>query len=80
MSAQTFDVNIDVVGRRHRRTNARGKRPDRHARRVVHAVDLLDLETVHQAVLDHRFGARAALFGRLKDHHGIAAKFRVSAR
>ena len=40
----------------------------------MHAVDLLDAETVHQPVLDHRGGARAALFGRLEDHDRIAGE------
>ena len=40
----------------------------------MHAVDLLDLEAVHQPVLDHRLGAGAALFGGLEDHHRIAGE------
>ena len=40
----------------------------------MHAVDLLDAETVHQPVLDHRNRARAALFGRLEDHDRIACE------
>ena len=35
----------------------------------MHAVDFLDAETVHQAVLDHGLAAGAALLGRLEDHH-----------
>ena len=50
------------------------ERADRNARAVMHAVDLLDAETVHQAVLDHRSRARAALFGRLEDHDRIAGE------
>ncbi len=41
---------------------------------VMHAVDLLDAETVHQPVLDHRGGARATLFGRLEDHDSVAGE------
>ena len=41
---------------------------------VMHAVDLLDAETVHQPVLDHRGGTRAALFGRLEDHDRVAGE------
>ena len=40
----------------------------------MHAEDLFDLEAVHQAVLDHRCGARAALFGGLEDHHRVAGE------
>jgi len=35
----------------------------------VHAVDLLDLEAVHHAFLDHLATAATALLGRLEDHH-----------
>ena len=35
---------------------------------VVHAVDLLDAEALHQAVLHHGLAAGAALLGRLEDH------------
>ena len=35
---------------------------------IVHAVDFLDAEALHQAVLDHRAAAAAALLGRLEDH------------
>ncbi len=40
----------------------------------MHAVDLIDGEAVHQAVLDHRGGTGAALFRRLEDHHGVAGE------
>ena len=35
---------------------------------VVHAVDFLDAEALHQAVLHHGAAAGAALLGRLEDH------------
>ena len=35
---------------------------------IVHAVDLLDAETVHQAVLHHGPASAAALLRRLEDH------------
>ena len=43
--------------------------PGRHAGEIVHAVDLLDAEAVHQPVLDHGEAAGAALLRRLEDHH-----------
>ena len=46
-----------------------GEGADRQARHVVHAVDLLDAEAVHQAVVDHRLAAAAAFLGGLEDHH-----------
>src|SRR3954469_23160602 len=48
--------------------------PRRNARHVVHAVNLLDAEPVHQAFLDHLPAAAAALLGRLEDHHGRTGK------
>ncbi len=40
----------------------------------MHAVDLLDAEAVHQAVLDHGLAAGAAFLGRLEDHDGGAGE------
>ena len=61
-------------GRGHDRTRADGKGADRNPRAVMHAIDLLDAEPVHQPVLDHRGGARAALLGRLEDHDRVAGE------
>ena len=44
------------------------KLPDRQAGIIVHAVDFLDAEALHQAVLHHGLAAGAALLGRLEDH------------
>ncbi len=41
---------------------------ERQARHIVHAVDLLDAEAVHHAVLDHGEATRAAFLRRLEDH------------
>ena len=64
----------EAVGGRHHRAGADGEGADRDARHVVHAVDLLDAETVHHAVLDHLRAAAAALLGRLEDHDGRAVE------
>ena len=40
----------------------------------MHAVDLLDAEAVHQAVLDHGEAAGAALLRRLEDDHRRAGE------
>ena len=61
-------------GRGHDRTGADGKGADRNPRAIMHAVDLLDAEPVHQTVLDHGGGARTALLGRLKDHDRVAGE------
>ena len=74
MAAEPLDPDVDGIGRRHDRTGPDRERADRNARTIMHAVDLIDAETVHQPVLDHRGRARAALFGRLEDHDGIAGE------
>ena len=74
MAAEPFDPDVDRVGRGHDRTGTDGKGADRNARAVMHAVDLLDAEPVHQPVLDHGVGARPALLGRLEDHDGVAGE------
>ena len=78
--AAPLDLDDDGIASGHDRTGPQRERADRNARTVMHAVDLLDPETVHQPVLDHRNRARAALFGRLEDHDRSPAKLRVSAR
>ncbi len=72
--APPLDLDDDGIASGHDRTGPQRERADRNARAVMHAVDLLDAETVHQPVLDHRNRARAALFGRLEDHDRIACE------
>ncbi len=74
MAAEPLDPDIDRIRRRHDRTGPDRERADRNSRTVMHAIDLIDAETVHQPVLDHGGSAGAALFRRLKDHDGIAGK------
>ena len=69
VAAETFDVDVDAVGRRHHRAGPDREIADREAGIVVHPVHLLDPEAVHHAVVDHLAAAAAALFGRLEDHH-----------
>ena len=74
VAAEALDPDVDRVGRGHDRTRADGKGADRNPRAVMHAVDLLDAEPVHQPVLDHRRRARTALLGRLEDHDRVAGE------
>ena len=74
VAAEPFNPDVDRVGRGHDRTGTDGKGADRNARAVVHAVDLLDAEPVHQSVLDHGGGARTALLGRLEDYDRVAGE------
>ena len=74
VAADAFDPDREVLGRGHDGARPHRERTDRHARPIVHAIDLLDAEAVHQPVLDHRQSARAALFRRLEDHDRRAGK------
>ena len=74
VAAQPLDPDIDGVRRRHDRTGPDRERADRNSGAVVHAIDLVAGETVHQPVLDHRGGSRAALFRRLEDDDRIAGE------
>ena len=67
-------VDGETVAAAIMRAGADGELADRDARHVVHAVDLLDAEALHQAVLHHRVAAAAALLGRLEDHHRRAVE------
>ena len=69
VAADAFDVDGEMIGRRHQRPGAQAELAERHAGIIVHAVDLVDAEALHQAVLDHGLAAGAAFLGRLEDHH-----------
>ena len=69
MAAAPGDRDGELVGRGEHRAGIDAEGPDRHARHVVHAVDLLDVPAVHQPVLDHCLAAAAAFLGRLEDQH-----------
>ena len=74
MGALALDGDAEAIRRRHDRSRADGELADRQARHVVHAVDFLDAEALHQAVLHHGVGAAAAFFGGLEDHDGGAVE------
>src|SRR5262249_21690656 len=62
------------IGRRHHWPGPYAESAERHARIVVHSVDLADAEAIHQAAIDHFPAATAALFRRLDDHHCSTGK------
>ncbi len=80
VAARALERDVELVGRRHDAAGPRGEAADRQAGQIVQAVDLLDAETLHQAVFDHSPAAGAALLGRLEDQHRGAGEWRVSAR
>ncbi len=83
MAAVAGDLDLEAVGGRQERPLPDREHAERDSRHVVHAVDLLDLETVHDAVVHHLAPAAAALFGRLEDDNGVSgeiARLREIAR
>jgi hypothetical protein len=74
MAAAALDSDDELIGRRHDRARARAEGADRHARKIMHAVDLGNAETLHHAVFHHLVAAAAALFGRLEDDRDIAGE------
>jgi hypothetical protein len=75
---------IELVGRGHQRPRTQAETARRHAGPVVDAEDGVHRALFEQAVLDHAFGAAAALFGRLENQvHGaveIALARKVEGR
>ena len=69
VAAFAFELDRNVIGRRHDRTRANGEFADRQAWEIVHAINLVNGKTGDQAVLHHGLRAGAALLGRLEDHH-----------
>ncbi len=74
MAALADDADVELVRRGHDRAGADGEMADGNAGHVVEAVDLVDAEALHQAVLDHGLAAGAAFFRRLEDHHRRAVE------
>ena len=67
VAAFALEANGEEIRGGHQRPLANREDADRQPRHVVHAVDFLDGEVFHQAVVDHRLGARAAFLGGLED-------------
>ena len=67
VTALPFDDDGELVARGHDAAGADAEGAGGAAGHVVHAEDLGDAEALHQAVLDHRAAAGAALFGGLED-------------
>ncbi len=74
MRALALDLDHQLVHGRHQRSRTNREAAQRNAGNVVHAVDLIDGETIHQAILDHRRRAGAALFRRLEDDDGVTGE------
>mmetsp|Transcript_22895 Transcript_22895/g.38375 ORF Transcript_22895/g.38375 Transcript_22895/m.38375 type:complete len:321 (-) Transcript_22895:78-1040(-) len=74
VAALTGDRNLKLIRRRHDGARANGKLARRQARHIVQAIDFLNVPAVQHPIIDHLAPAAAALFGRLKDHHGSAVE------
>ena len=63
--------NLKLICCGEKRARTDGKLTRRHARPVVHSIDLLHIPAVHNAVFAHFAAAAAALFCGLENHdHG----------
>jgi hypothetical protein len=74
MAAEPFDVDVDTIRRGEQRPGPDSEGADRQAGRVVHPVDFLDPEPLHQAVPHHLAAAAAPLLRRLENHHRRAGE------
>ena len=74
VSAAALDFDGEAVGGCHQRARPESELSDRKTGIIVHAVDFLDAEALHQAVLDHGFAAGTSLLRRLEDHDRRAGK------
>ena len=74
VTAPPFNDDLELVGRSKERTRTNGECSSRNAGPVVHAVDLLDIPTVHHAVRAHFATTATAFFGGLEDHNDRAVK------
>ena len=67
MAADAFQHDLEIVLRRHDRPDAGLEVPDRQARHVVQAIDLLEGKALHQPVVQHGERALAPFLGGLED-------------
>ena len=74
MAALAGHGDVELIRRRHHRAGPDRECADRDARHIVHPVDFLNGETLHQPVPDHLAPAAAAFLGGLEDHHGGAVE------
>ena len=70
----TANFNIDLISSCKERTRTNCKLTGGNTRPIVHAIDFLDVPSVHHAIVAHLFAATAALFGRLEDHRDRAVE------
>ncbi len=74
MAALALHMDAEIVHRRQHRAGSDGELADGKARRIVHAIDLLDAEALHHAVEHHGLAALLALFRRLEDDRDRAVE------
>ena len=67
MAALPFDIDMKDIRAGHKRPGRGVKLAQFSCWRVMNAVDLRDIKTVHDPFVDHNLSAAAAFFGRLKN-------------
>src|SRR5262249_39554507 len=67
VSADSFYIDRERIRSSHYRARTNAECADWHAWIVVHAVNFVDAEPIHESVIDHHFAAAAALFRRLEN-------------
>ena len=74
MATTSCDCQVKLIRSRQQWARADRKFTHRKERHIVHAIDLINAPTLHQAVLAHLKATAAALFRRLEDHHRCSVK------
>ena len=74
VAADAVDGDGEFIRRRHDAAGPDGELAGRQAGQIVEAIDLLDREALHQAILEHGASPCPAFFGGLEDEHGLAVE------
>ena len=72
MAALPGQRDVELIRRSQQRALADCEMPGGVAGHIVHAVNLIDIPTVHQPLLNHDIATAAAFLGGLEDQHDAA--------
>ncbi len=74
VTANSFDINVKRIHGRHDRTRRRVKPTRNKAWRVMNAVNVFDVEGLHDPFLHHDFRTATVLFCGLKNQSDATRK------